>query len=1353
MNEINLKFSRQAGAAGQAVDILGMGETGLAWPAVLAGPQHPDFLRDELLCEIFAASVAADPAGIAMMSGDLRLTYAQVDQQALGIARGLVRLGIKAGDVVGLWMARGVDLLVAQIAIAKTGAAWLPFDADAPVDRIAVCLSDSGAKALLTAPACLAKAGTHMPCQLLTALTLTDRTDSRTVVDARALGATPAHPAYMIYTSGSTGMPKGIVITNANICHYLRSANEIYRISSSDVVFQGASVAFDLSMEEIWVPYLAGAKLFVATPEILGESDKLPDVMDAAGITVLDTVPTLLALLPRDVPSLRIIILGGEACPPALGQRWCRPHRTIFNSYGPTEATVVATIAEVRPNETVTIGRPIPNYTCYIVDAGLKLVEQGVEGELLIGGPGVAQGYLQRPQLTAEKFIANPFGSQAGDNVLYRSGDAVALDGQGNIAFRGRIDDQVKIRGFRVELGEIEARLAEQPGIAHAAVVLRQDDGMDQLVAFLVAERGVTPDPKALRTSLRATLPPYMVPGRYEMLEDLPKLSSGKVNRNQLKKAPLATLAPVEEQEEPQSPNEAILLAAAKKALPPQSIAFDADFFTDLGGHSLIAARFVSLVRETPQLAGITLQDVYNTRSLRKMAALMDVKFAGVHIPRDLSFEPPPLLRRFLCGLAQAAMLPIVLGLMTAQWLAVFVSYRLVADISSSIFAEMGALLGVYMTVNIATFIIAIAAKWILLGRTKPGRYPLWGVYYFRWWLAHRFMDLTHIKWLQGSPLMRLYLNALGARVGRNCMIGEVDVGAVDLISIGAGSSLGGKLLLANARVEGNEFIVGRIDIGADCYIGTSCVIEDDVMVGDGAELRDLTSVQAGMRIGAYEVWDGSPARQDGMVNQAELDEPATASTGRRGIQGVLYLIMLLVIPPIGLLPIFPAFWVFDKLDDYLGYGLDDHFVYMMSIPLMAWPTAFVMVLITVGFIAINRWIILPSVKEGRYSVYSWFYFRKWVIGLTTEITLEVLSSLFATIYMRTWYRLMGSRIGKDAEISTNLSGRYDIVEIGEKCFIADEVVFGDEDVRRGWMNLQKVRTGARVFIGNDGVVPPGADIPDDALIGIKSKPPANELMSPGDTWFGSPPIKLPVRQRFDGGGANWTYEAPAWKKFMRAVFEAVHISLPTMLFITFGTWAVDIFGQSLEDGKYGEVFYLFLLASVAISVALTSVVIIIKWLTMGAYEPVTKPMWSWWAMRTESVAVMYWGMAGKVLLDHLRGTPFLPWVLRLFGTRLGKGIYMNMTDITEYDCVTVGDFCALNSLSALQTHLYEDRVMKVGRVWIGRGVTVGSGSTVLYDTRVHDYARLGPLTLVMKGEEIPANSEWIGLPAVPKAG
>ena len=222
-------------------------------------------------------------------------------------------------------------------------------------------------------------------------------------------------------------------------------------MTPADVVFQGASAAFDLSMEEIWIPYLVGASLFVASAEMLGEADRLPDVMTAAGVTVLDTVPTLLAMLSRDVPSLRLIILGGEACPSALALRWWRPGRAIFNTYGPTESTVVATAAEVRPGETVTIGKPIANYTCYVADEGLRLYSPGQEGELLIGGPGIARGYLKREALTADKFIANPYGGDGRDPILYRSGDAVVVDDSGNIGFRGRIDDQVKIRGFRVE--------------------------------------------------------------------------------------------------------------------------------------------------------------------------------------------------------------------------------------------------------------------------------------------------------------------------------------------------------------------------------------------------------------------------------------------------------------------------------------------------------------------------------------------------------------------------------------------------------------------------------------------------------------------------------------------------------------------------------------------------------------------------------------------------------------------------------------------------------------------------------------------------------------------------------------
>jgi non-ribosomal peptide synthetase-like protein len=1323
---------------------------GLAEASILRGPAMPDLIRDELLCEIFASTAAAHPAAVAMVTTSGKLTYSEVEAKAESIARGLVRRGIRPGHVVGLWMARGHELLIAQIAIAKTGAAWLPFDAETPIERIAVCLDDAEAKGLLTSAACAAKIGKDFECPILLPGDLTNAAD-KSPVDARALGATPADPAYLIYTSGSTGTPKGIVVSGRNICHYLRAANVIYGLRGNDVVFQGASVAFDLAMEEIWLPYLVGATLFVATPEMMGEADRLPDLMEQNGVTVLDTVPTLLGVLPREITSLRIIILGGEACPPSIARIWCKPGRTIFNSYGPTETTVVATIAEVRDGEPVTIGRPIPNYSCYLVDEALKLVAPGQEGELLIGGPGVANGYLKRQGLTAEKFLANPFSADCNDELLFRSGDGVMADATGNIVFRGRIDDQVKVRGFRVELGEIETKLVDLPGVSQAAVVLRNDDGLEQLVAFIVAAVGSSLETKALRSRLRESLPPYMVPARFELLASLPKLTSGKIDRKSLKKIELSAHEANEIQEEPRTDTEMRLLQAAKRVLPPQAIPFEADFFTDLGGHSLLAARFVSLVRETPALARMTLQDVYLARSLRAMAELLDKKSAGQPATRDLSFTPPPLLRRFLCGLAQAAALPVILSVMAAQWLGVFVSYMLLTGTDATIYEEVASLLGVYTIINVTTAAIAIGAKWVLLGRTRPGRYPLWGVYYFRWWLAQRFLSLIHIKWFQASPIMRWYLAALGAKIGKDAIIGEIEVGAIDLLSIGAGASIGSKVNFDNVRVEGNELIIGTIEIGAHAYIGSSCVIEGDVLIEEGAELRDLTAVECGRRLDAWEVFDGSPGAKVGPVDRTQLDSPAPSSASRRALMAVMYAALIVAIPPLGLLPIFPAFWVFDRIDDLIGIADIDRTLYMLSIPVMAWPTAFVMVLITVGFIALLRWLILPRVKEGVYSVHSWFYFRKWAVALMTEITLETLSSLFATVYMRAWYRLMGAKIGKDSEISTNLSGRYDLVEIGEKCFIADEVMLGDEDIRGGWMYLKHVKTGSRVFIGNDAVVPPGAEIPSNALIGIKSKPPANEMMSEGDTWFGSPPLKLPVRQKFDVGGATWTYEPPKWKKFARGFFEAVTISLPTMLFITFGTWAVEWFGKSVLEGRYFAFVRDFTIASVAIAFALTAVVIVIKWLTMGRYEPMTRPMWSWWAMRTEAVAVMYWGMAGRALLDHLRGTPFLPWVMRLFGTKVGRGVYMDMTDITEFDCVNIGDFAALNTLCALQTHLYEDRVMKVGRVFVGKGVTVGAGSTVLYDTKVTDYARLGPLTLVMKGEQIPAHTEWTGSPAEPK--
>jgi non-ribosomal peptide synthetase-like protein len=1309
----------------------------------LAGEKRPDLIRDEVLSEILAATVGDRGGHPALVDASRRLSYAEIWAQAGRQARGLSLSGVGPGDMVGLWMPRGIDLLIAQIAITQAGAAWVPFDAEAPVERIATCLKDANAKGVVTAPDWQARAaGTERTVWTPEALAAQD---DGVAMPARAVGLTPDHPAYLIYTSGSTGTPKAIVISHRNICHFLRSGNAFYGIGPDDVVFQGASVAFDLSMEEIWTPYLVGATLYVASPETMGDAEKLPALLSEAGVTVIDTVPTLLGILPSDVPSLRLILLGGEALPPAIVQKWSKPGRRILNTYGPTEATVVATAAEVVPGETVTIGRPIANYTAYIVDEQMQLCRPAEQGELLIGGPGVARGYHGRPELTAEKFVANPFGG-IDDPVLYRSGDAVSLDGDGNIVFHGRIDDQIKIRGFRVELGEIESKLADEPGVSQAAVVMRTDDEIERLVAFVVAEPGIAVDGAALKAALREKLPPYMVPGHFEAVGSLPRMVSGKVDRKMLKAAPLTAPAAEGEQEPPKSATEAALLDAARRVLGASTLPLEADFFVDLGGHSLLAARFISIVRETPAYAGITLQDVYGARTLRAMAALLESR--GVAEAQNLSFTPPPLLRRFLCGLAQAAVLPVIIGLSTAQWLGVFVTYMIISGEDLSLAGQIAALLGVYMAIIIVTGFLAIALKWIVLGRTRPGSYPLWGVYYFRWWFASRVAGLVHLKWLQGTPVMRFYWRLLGARVGRDVIISDYEAGAIDLIEIGDGTTLGSKTTFANGEAIGDRLVLGKITLGKDVYAGSAVVFGHGCVVGDHAEIGDLSAIPPGSHVGEAEIWDGTPAVKTGMVDVAALPEQAQASARRRAAMTAFYVLMLLVLPPVSLLPIFPAFWLFDQIDDWIATWSEVS--YLWYLPVLTWPTSIGLIAITVFLMAGLRWLILPRVTSGSWSIHSGFYARKWTVALATEVTLETLSSLFATIYMRAWYRIMGARIGQGAEISTNLSGRYDLTGIGAGNFIADEVIFGDEDMRRGYMRLDMTRTGDQVFVGNDAVVPPGAVIPDRVLIGIKSKPPANELMSAGDTWFGSPPIRLPTRQKVDLG-ADWTYKPSIGKRLARAGFEALHTSFPAMLFITFGTIAVDLVLQhKINRGDWVGLAVSFTCVAMIIAIVQALICAGMKWLMMGVYRPVMKPMWSWWAMRTEAIAVLYWGLGGKVLFDYLRGTPFLPWFLRLFGAKFGQGVWLDSTDITEFDCVSVGDFCTVNAHSALQTHLYEDRVMKVGRVTLGKGVSVGAGSTVLYDTHVGDYVQIGLLTVIMKGENLPAHTRWEGAPAVP---
>ncbi|ENX55297.1 hypothetical protein F902_03367 [Acinetobacter higginsii] len=619
---------------------------------IIRGKHHPEFLQHEVLADIFIETAQTFPEKVALIEAERTLSYGELYQQALLMAQHLTLKGIKAGDIVGLWLPRGIELLKSQLAICLSGAAWLPFDMDTPADRIAVCLEDATAVGMITSDEWYE----HLQEVPQTKWTNTEL--QRPLHETVELAKTsPEQPAYIIYTSGSTGKPKGIVITQKNICHFLRSENSILGIQEQDKVYQGFSVAFDMSFEEIWLSYLVGASLWIAPKSLVSDPERLCQTLKQQQITVLHAVPTLLALFPEDVPNLRIINLGGEMCPDSLVERWALPHHQMFNTYGPTETTVTASLELLQRGKPVTIGKPLPNYGMLVINAERELLAQGETGELCIFGPSVAPGYLGRPDLTADKFIENPWANNEDEISLYRTGDLAKIDEFGQVHCLGRADDQVKIRGFRVELGEIEAALCDLDGIGTAAVILRAEDGIDQLIAFIAPELEAKQsiEVKQLRHHLSQRLPPYMVPNRFEIIEEVPRLLSGKIDRKALKARPLTSVIDRSESDQPQNEAEQILFEILGRLFPNIPMKLDSDFFDDLGGHSLLAAVLISNLREHPQYSHLTIQSLYQARKVGAIAALMLEQPEPSLFDRQIGQDNPRnQAYKWLCGIAQA---------------------------------------------------------------------------------------------------------------------------------------------------------------------------------------------------------------------------------------------------------------------------------------------------------------------------------------------------------------------------------------------------------------------------------------------------------------------------------------------------------------------------------------------------------------------------------------------------------------------------------------------------------------------------------------------------------------------------
>ncbi|MEI6756851.1 MAG: amino acid adenylation domain-containing protein [Chlorobium sp.] len=546
--------------------------------------------------QMFEAHAAKNPHAVAVVFENERLTYNDVNEKANHLANTLIALGVEADRPVAIALERSPAMIVAVMAILKAGGAYLPLDPSYPLERLRFMLEDSNTRILITAKSLHDKL--HLAAQHTLYVDDDERVITTQPIKNPDLEIDPQQLAYIIYTSGSTGTPKGVAIAHCGLANLACAQISSFAIGAKSRVLQFASFSFDASVSEIFMALCAGAELHLPNDEQRLPGLSLLHYLDEAAITHLTLPPTVLAALPQyPLPVLESLIVAGEPSPPALVSYWSKGRR-LFNAYGPTEATVCATIAEchhscISADTPLSIGRPIANVRIYILDRHLQPTPTGVVGELHIGGVGLARNYLNRPELTAEKFISDPFSRKPGAR-LYKSGDLARYRPDGNIEFLGRIDHQIKIRGFRIEPGEIECALTAHPSIREALIISRTEkSGQTRLVAYVVSPEALLTSAE-LRAFLKITLPDYMLPGAFVFLQAMPMTPNGKIDRHALPEPEAFiqsdSVAPIDTIEE--------ILVDIWATLFQQNRPGVHDNFFELGGESLLATKLASMLRD-----------------------------------------------------------------------------------------------------------------------------------------------------------------------------------------------------------------------------------------------------------------------------------------------------------------------------------------------------------------------------------------------------------------------------------------------------------------------------------------------------------------------------------------------------------------------------------------------------------------------------------------------------------------------------------------------------------------------------------------------------------------------------------
>jgi non-ribosomal peptide synthetase-like protein len=1348
-----------------ATQVDGVSEVPIAsriWPRSIQTLQH-----------CFERTCDEMPGRVAVEVGPLCLTYQELDRRANQLAHLLLERGV-GGSRVGILLERSVETYVAMLGVLKSGAAYVPLDPSFPDDRLAYIVEDAGLGHLLAMSASRERTQ-RAGCPVLELDLMQPELDvqcdarPRTELDASSL-------CYVIYTSGSTGKPKGVAVSHASIVNFLRVATPIYAVTSDDRVYQGMSISFDFHLEEIWPAWAGGATVVAGPTDSNRFGQGLAEFLAKHRITVFCSVPTLLTTVESELPSVRLLLVSGEAMPPDLVTRFSRPDRRVLNCYGPTETTVSSSCAELSPDCPVTLGVPFPTYEFYVLDDGRRPVPPGRTGEIWIGGPGVAVGYLNRPDLTAERFVPNPIAADRRKAPrIYRTGDLGRRTPTGEFEYLGRIDTQVKVRGYRIELCEIEQVIREDPAVENVVVVTSERGSVvADLVGYVTLHEhgaqnassissagGEEELRERLHTMLRRRLPPYMIPSYIEVIDRFPLLAADKVDRTRL---PAPASAPLGAGSGPYVPaetdREAEIATTWGEILGLDRISVEDDFFCDLGGHSLTAARVISALRERPGLQGLSMGDLYANPTVRDLAEHTETALFAPASHRAGTIEsgrPAPLrhsnLRVMSCGVAQLTILYLWLLALGTPVLVVAYAVELQLNLFQrylpregplAVPASLGilplALLCVVWFGVVLTLLPIVGTRLVMRG-VRPGWYPLWGRTYLRFWFLGKVLALSPLGLFAGSPMLPPYLRLLGAKVGERCQLATGQIAVPQFLEIGDGTSIGLATRVQPYVVQDGWLRLGPIRIGTDSFVGNNSLILPGAQIGDRASVGDQSLVHSDHLIPSDEHWAGSP-----IARQRSAPPLLTTLTERADDRPWRRSVLLGYAAGIPLLRLLPLLMAVPSIVVMISVTLTEGIWWGAVSSAAAAP---LYVLFTCVVLVVAKRAALSRVEPGVYPCRGGFGLRQWFSNHIVLMSVTMIQTVYCTLYAIPFLRRLGLQLGRWSEVATPTFIDPDTTVIGDQTFLAGGVVTGPSTYHRGCIAVATAEMDSRSFLGNEALLPCGSRMGENSLLGVFSMPPARP-MDPETTWLGSPAFFLPRRESSRRFPAKYIDKPTPALIAGRLAIEYFRVALPEIILLLTG-----LLGLYVLDDLAVLVPSLVLIALLpvlgwALGLADTLVVVLLKWIIMGRYRPRTEPYWGLWVRGTELVTGLFEAVAVRSLLNFLTATPWVAPVLRLFGTHIGRRVWLNSTSLTEFDLVHIGDDAAVGEQGDMLTHLFEDRVMKMSHVRIGAGATVGTRAVVLYDAEVGAGSFLDAYSLAMKSEVLPPQTRWRGIPARP---